>query len=876
MSNVHRIVSKLLLLVMAAIAVAPCVAAGQDQKQPLRFLGNQAIAPFISLKHGKPTGIVVDLAHALADKVGLSIAVEAMDWPVAQSEVLQGKADALLQINPDPQREQIYDFSDTLLVSNFQIFRKATRTDIQSLESLRGKKVGVESGGFPAQQLGGAGEFQLVAVPSWKAAFTLLSTDQIDAVIVDRWVGQYELAVNRSEGITLVDPPVVQNYSRIAVKKGNKKLLDKINTGLKSIKQDGTYQLIMEKRQSKEVLYFTKQFLDRLRVFAVVTCWAILVGISIRIFTYARTLRNINIKLADENAARRAAEIELAASHRDLERLVELRTTELRRSEERLRLFIDRAPAAIAMFDDEMRYLAVSRRYLEDYGLGDLAGPQVLVGRNHYEVFPQMPARLREVHRRVLAGETLADEDEPFPRQDGGTDWVRWQMVPWYRADGTVGGALLFTEVVTARKQAEEVLRESEARLRDLNRNLEERVREEVSAREEAQTRAAHAQRMQALGQLAGGIAHDFNNILQAVQGGTTLITNHSADPASVKKFAAMVLGAAERGGAITYRLLAFARRGELRAERIDPAGLLDGLRDILAQTLGSPITVHIKNDATRLPTVMADRGQLETVLVNLATNARDAMPGGGTLTFGAAAEDVPAGQLHPARLEPGQYVRVSVTDTGTGMDRATLARATEPFFTTKPQDKGTGLGLPMAKGFAEQSGGALAIDSAPGRGTTVTLWLPVADELQQAAQVQPWLAPVVGLARRVLVVDDEDLVRETLVVTLEDAGFVVLAAGSGAEALALLEAKEPVDALVSDMSMPGMDGLALIRQVHALRPGLPAILLTGFAGEARELATGAASRPFSLLRKPVTVAQLIDRIEAILAARAQKTGTTD
>lgn len=174
MRNGPRIVSKLLLLVMAAIAVAPCAAVDQDQKQPLRFLGNQAIAPFISLEHGKPAGIVVDLAHALADKAGLSIAVEAIDWPVAQSEVLQGKADALLQINPDPQREQAYDFSDTLLVSNFQIFRKATRTDIQSLQSLRGKKVGVESGGFPAQQLGAAGEFQLVAVPSWKAAFTLL------------------------------------------------------------------------------------------------------------------------------------------------------------------------------------------------------------------------------------------------------------------------------------------------------------------------------------------------------------------------------------------------------------------------------------------------------------------------------------------------------------------------------------------------------------------------------------------------------------------------------------------------------------------------------------------------------------------------------
>ena len=243
---------------------------------------------------------------------------------------------------------------------------------------------------------------------------------------------------------------------------------------------------------------------------------------------------------------------------------------------------------------------------------------------------------------------------------------------------------------------------------------------------------------MQALGQLAGGIAHDFNNVLQAVQGGVTLVAKRAADPASVKKFASEVLGAVERGASITRRLLAFARRGELRAERIDLVGLLDGLRDVLAQALGSPITVRINNDGTSLPAVMADRGQLETVLVNLATNARDAMSDGGTLTFSAVAEEFTAGLIHPAGLEPGQYVRLSVTDTGTGMDQATLARAMEPFFTTKPQDKGTGLGLSMAKGFAEQSGGALAIDSAPDRGTTVTLWLPVADEQQQVAQVQP------------------------------------------------------------------------------------------------------------------------------------------
>jgi PAS domain S-box-containing protein len=234
--------------------------------------------------------------------------------------------------------------------------------------------------------------------------------------------------------------------------------------------------------------------------------------------------------------------------------------------------------------------------------------------------------------------------------------------------------------------------RRAEAELADMNRKLEERVRAEVAAREAAQASAAHAQRMQALGQLAGGIAHDFNNILHAVQSGAGLIEKRAADPASVRRFAQTVLGAAERGAAVTRRLLAFARHGDLRAERIDPVGMLNGLRDVLSQTLGSPISVRVEAESG-LAAGMADRGQLENALVNLATNARDAMPDGGTITLGAAMEEVVAAGVHPAGLKPGQYVRLAVTDTGTGMDRTTLDHALEPLFTTKPQDQGTGRG---------------------------------------------------------------------------------------------------------------------------------------------------------------------------------------
>ncbi len=320
---------------MAATIVSfvPCAAVGQDQKQPLRlFLGNKAIPPFVSLQDGKPVGIVVDLAYALADKAGLNIIVEAMDWPTAQSEVLHGKADALLQINPNPERERVYDFSDPVLEFRFQIFRKVTRIDIQSLASLRGMRVGVESGGFPAQQLGGGGEFQLVLMPTWKAAFILLNAGQVDAVIVDRWVGEYELAINRFEGVTVVDPPVAQNYSRIAVGKGNKELLDKINLGLKSIRQDGTYQGIMDKWQLQGVVYFTKQFIDKLVFYTIVVCGALIIGDAIII--YNASARKKRLATLERRVKERTQELE--AHKASLEDTVDARTRELANSNERL------------------------------------------------------------------------------------------------------------------------------------------------------------------------------------------------------------------------------------------------------------------------------------------------------------------------------------------------------------------------------------------------------------------------------------------------------------------------------------------------------------------------------------------------------------
>ncbi len=402
-----------------------------------------------------------------------------------------------------------------------------------------------------------------------------------------------------------------------------------------------------------------------------------------------------------------------------------------------------------------------------------------------------------------------------------------------------------------------------------------DRLREEARERGQAEARLAQAQRMEALGQLAGGIAHDFNNVLQAVIGGLGLIRRRSGDAEAVKHLARMAADAAQRGASITGRLLAFARRGALRAEPVAPLPLLEGLREILAHTLGAGIAMQVAADPD-LPALLADKGQLETVLVNLAVNARDAMPDGGTLRLAAAPEAVLDAKTHPAGLAPGGYLRLSVSDTGTGMNAATLARASEPFFTTKPLGQGTGLGLAMARGFAHQSGGGFAIESVLGQGTTATLWFPEAAGVLVASDpaLSGSTAPSVPASARVLVVDDNAMVREVLAGEMKERGYRVVQAGDGLEALAQLDGGAAVDLLISDFAMPGMNGLTLIQEARRRRPELPALLLTGYADANVRLAVeDAATGSTALLRKPVSGTELAERAAALLAHAAASCG---
>jgi PAS domain S-box-containing protein len=389
----------------------------------------------------------------------------------------------------------------------------------------------------------------------------------------------------------------------------------------------------------------------------------------------------------------------------------------------------------------------------------------------------------------------------------------------------TTGGQVFVTGILrdsTERKRAAEALK---ALNEDLERKVEERTRE----REEALTKLFASQKMEAIGKLTGGLAHDFNNLLSAVLSNLDLLRKRLPEDAKFRRLLDGAIHGAERGASLTARLLAFARRQELKPEAVDVADMVTGMIELLERSLGA--SVQVKTDVPgNLPAMHVDLNQLEPALLNLAVNARDAMPFGGWLTISAAAGSVTDAAPAPD-LSPGDYIRISVSDTGVGMDETILAQAREPFFTTKGPGKGTGLGLSMVQGLAVQSGGALRLHSKPGQGTTVDLWLPISREARPKV---PVAAPAPALSRRrlnILLIDDDALVRMGTVDMLEDLGHVVTEVGSAAEALTILQAgRTSVDVVITDQAMPGMRGTELAAELARKYPRLPVILATGYA----------------------------------------------
>jgi PAS domain S-box-containing protein len=759
-----------------------------------------------------------------------------------------------------------------------------------------------------------------------------------------------------------------------------------------------------------------------------------------------------------------------------------VRTENIKRSEQQLRLFITQAPAAVAMFDRDMRYISASERWLADHRLD---GRDVR-GLSHYEVLPDIPERWREVHRRVLTGEVLRCEEEPFLRADGHKQWFRWEARPWEDGAGKMGGIVIFSEDITERKhaeieirkfvaladsstefisirdmnfmpsyvneagrrmvgldqieqckdtpfkefffpedqdlitdqfiprvlrdgraeveirfrhfktgeplwmmcnvfrmtdedgqpiglanvarnitdrkRAEDALRESEARYRAIvdtaadsiividdtarvqsvnlatqdifgyapdeviGRNVNILMPEEVAAahdgyidaykrtgvrkiigigrevegrskdgakfpvdlsvaewrdaqgrrfftgimrditeRSQAQKMLAQAQRLEAVGQLAGGIAHDVNNLLAALTGNLELAERIIRDD-KARRWIRAALEAVEVGKSFNQRLLSLAGQRELAPVHLVLNCRVPGMATLLTRTLGEHI--ELTTDlAPDLWATHADPGEIDSAILNLAVNARDAMGEGGKLIVQTRNVTL---DLHAASMDPdahpGDYVQLSVIDTGAGMSEEVLQHAVEPFFTTKEPGKGTGLGLSSVFGFAKQSGGFVTLASQVGKGTTVSLYLPraTAEPMEKEAELADSSTIPQGDGELILVVEDDELVREATLQRLEALGYAVIEAQSGPEAIERLKADEPIALVFSDVVMPGgMTGYDLARWVLAAKPRAKVLLTSGY-NEHKRHGRGAIAH-IKVLAKPHTLAELARSVRETL-----------
>lgn len=515
---------------------------------------------------------------------------------------------------------------------------------------------------------------------------------------------------------------------------------------------------------------------------------------------------------------------------------------QLQRSMSELEQLYERAPLGLGLLDKDLRFVRINQ------ALADINGFSIAdhLGKRVWDLVPGVRESAEPGLREVLeTGE--AKLDVPVvgitAAQPGVVREWREQFYPFRGEDGEVVGVGLVCEEVTERIRLERELRISEGRLRALNETLERRVDEEVERREDAQAALVQSQKLDALGQLTAGIAHDFNNIVAAMASGFHLIGSWSSDE-RVREVARHGTEAAQRGGELVKRLLAFARQQVLSPRSVDLRAQIELFAPLIRQSLGHGIRLHV-DFPNGIGAVHADPVQLESALINLAINARDAMPEGGDLWISARASS-PQDPKRPAELQDRPAIAITVRDSGSGMAPAVLRRAREPFYTTKESGKGTGLGLAMAHGFTQQSRGAMTIESAPGQGTAVALFLPCAEPPTGGGDEQAAAPAPPPHSARILVIDDDDPVRKVTALQLQEMGYHVAQAAGCDEALALLADDDRFDLVLCDFVMPGADGAVVAARIRSRWPRLPIVFMSGHADRDRIVGEAILDKPFT------------------------------
>jgi len=624
-----------------------------------------------------------------------------------------------------------------------------------------------------------------------------------------------------------------------------------------------------------------------------------------------------------------------------------------------LKLFVEHAPAAIAMFDSQMRYIIASRRYLTDYEIDT----QEIIGKSHYEVFTEIPERWKETHRRCLAGTTERCDKDPFLRANGRMDWIRWEILPWHDSEGTIGGIILFSEVITNQVEAANDLKESENKFRELfqkhsaikliidpvdgaiidaneaaenyygwnaeqltgmnineinvlsademqeeleqaknqqriyfefqhrladgsvrdvavysskidikGKSLLHSIIQDVSElkqtereRKELQARLQQAQKMEAIGTLAGGIAHDFNNILGAIIGYAELAKDLCTPGSNIANDLDKVLDAGGRAANLVKQILAFSRQANTEKVALEPRHVAKEALKLLRPALPSTITIKQYFETSK-KLIVIDPTQLHQIVMNLVTNAFHAMEqSGGILDISLVDRELSEQDLkHQPGIAAGEFVVLSITDSGSGISPEIKEKIFEPYYTTKEVGKGTGLGLAIVHGIVTSSGGFITCESEIGKGTVFKVFFP-AVEGQITSTIEELDADL-SEGERILLIDDEDILVEMGQTMLERLGYKVTARTNSIDALVAFQ-NEPdkFDAVITDQTMPVMTGIDLSRRFLQIRPDIPIILCTGYSSLVNEAQARAVGiKGFAM--KPLTKNKLTALLRSVLS----------
>lgn len=771
---------------------------------PLVLIGDIDYPPLSYMEDGSAKGVDVDVARALAPILGREVRIVLMNWAAAQNEVLAGRANGLLSMSATREREQLYDFTEPTLHHEFSLFVRSQGPWVSTIEELAGHTIGVTPGGLPRAMLSAQkSAATLVDIENYAEGFKRVSSGEIDAIAADRWVAASTLERLHITNIASVGRPFAELPGSIALRKGQGELAGQINAAVRTLRANGTLSSIEQQWRPQEVLFVSRERINRIIMISAAVLLSAVLG---GMALWVRVLRQ---RVADEQRAKEA----------------------LRHSEAKYRDVVENANDIIFTVDTDGYCVAMNRAGLEIAGLCDDNARGVNLRQL---VVPEQVEMASAQLRRVLGGERVPTFELEIISRLGKRLTMELDAHVLHGAHGPVAVQGIARDV-TARKELEGQLRQ--------------------------------AQKMEAIGRLAGGIAHDFNNLLTAILGYAELLGDrldiNGKDRADLDE----IQRAARSAASLTRQLLIFSRKNVIEPTAVDVNDVVEALNRILRRVVGEHIEFSVRpcDAAAR---IWADAGQIEQVIMNLVINARDAMPTGGALSIATERVTLDEAQIRVKTAGASSaFVKLTVSDTGCGMSPDVQAQIFTPFFTTKDATAGTGLGLSMVHGIVQQSGGWIDVDSAPGRGSTFVIYLPLISTPAAVGAAQVTDTVVTHATGTILFVEDDESIRAMGARALRKYGYSVLTARHASEAMFCSDMYDgDIDLLLTDIVMPGLHGPALADRLTDERPGLRVLYTSGHSDEQLALrdvrAAGAA-----FMQKPYTPESLARRVHELMAS---------